>query len=384
MGSITADDPEDDALVYELSGTGHENFTVDANGQITVATNAVLDFETRPTYTLELNVSDAKDADGNSNSEVDDTITITINLTDVPPPPQLELPAFSAAGTADTTSMLILKWVAPSLLEGTPSITGYEVQYRVQGDTDWIDHNFESDGSTSETTITGLASNTYYDAQVRAVNVEGPGLWSPTSSAKTTEAALTVAFSSATYTVGEGDTATTTVEVTPTADRDVTVTVNTTGTGATLSGIDADNALTIARGQNSASFTISGDQDNDAVNDEVTLALSTDDDGVSVGNPSTTTVTIIDDEVPNSPPTFATTTVNRIIPENSPVGTLLGDPIAATDPEDDSLTYSLSGDGSEQLQRQQSGPDHTARQPESRGCAILHADPERKRRQRRH
>ena len=183
VGSITADDPEDDALVYELSGTGHENFAVDTNGQIIVASNAVLDFETRPTYTLELNVSDAKDADGNSNSEVDDTITITINLTDVPPPPQLELPAFSAAGTADTTSMLILKWVAPTLLEGTPSITGYEVQYREQEETNWIVHNFESDGSTSETTITGLASNTYYDAQVRAVNVEGPGDWSPTSSA---------------------------------------------------------------------------------------------------------------------------------------------------------------------------------------------------------
>ena len=347
VGSITADDPEDDALVYELSGTGHENFTVDANGQITVATNAVLDFETRPTYTLELNVSDQKDADGNPNSEVDDTITITINLTDVPPPPQMELPAFSAAGTADTTSMLILKWVAPTLLEGTPSITGYEVQYREQEETNWIVHNFESDGSTSETTITGLASNTYYDAQVRAVNVEGPGLWSPTSSAKTTEAALTVAFSSATYTLNEGDTATSTVTVTPTADRDVTVTITMTGTGATLSGIDADNALTITRGRSSASFTISGDQDNDAMNHDVTLTLSTDDGGVSVGNPSTTTVTIIDDEVPNSPPTFATTTVNRIIPEDSPVGTLLGDPIAATDPEGDSLTYTLTGEGSE-------------------------------------
>ena len=207
--------------------------------------------------------------------------------------------------------------------------------------------NFDSDGSTIEMTISGLASNTYYDAQVRAVNVEGPGDWSPTSGAKTTEAALTVAFSAATYTVDEGGTATSTVTVTPTADRDVTVTITMTGTGATLSGIDADNALTITRGRSSASFTISGDQDNDAMNHDVTLTLSTDDGGVSVGNPSTTTVTIIDDEVPNSPPTFATTTVNRIIPEDSPVGTLLGDPIAATDPEDDSLTYSLSGDGSE-------------------------------------
>ena len=347
VGSITADDPEDDALVYDLSGTGLENFTVDANGQITVATSAVLDFETLPTYTLDLHVSDAMDADGNSNSEVDDTITITINLTDVPPPPQMELPAFSAAGTADTTSMLILKWVAPTLLEGTPSITGYDVQYREQEESNWIVHNFESDGSTSETTITGLASNTYYDAQVRAVNVEGPGLWSPTSGAKTTEAELTVAFSAATYTVDEGDTATTTVTVTPTADRDVTVTITMSGTSATLSGLDTDNTLTISRGQIFASFTVFGEQDDDAANDEVTLTLSTEDDSVTLGSPSTTTVTIVDDEEPNSPPTFATTTVNRIIPEDSPVGTLLGDSIAATDPENDSLTYSLSGEGSE-------------------------------------
>ena len=347
VGSITADDPEDDALVYELSGTGHENFTVDANGQITVATNAVLDFETRPTYTLELNVSDQKDADGNPNSEVDDTITITINLTDVPPPPQMELPAFSAAGTADTTSMLILKWVAPTLLEGTPSITGYEVQYRAQEETNWIVHNFESDGSTSETTITGLASNTYYDAQVRAVNVEGPGLWSPTSSATTTEAVLTVAFGAATYTVDEGEEATTTVTVTPTADRNVTVKVTMSGTGATLSGIDADNALTITRGRTSASFTISGDQDDDAINDDVTLTLSTDDDGVSVGSPSTTTITVIDDEIPNFPPAFDAITVDRSIPEDSLVGDPLGNPIAAIDPEGDSLTYMLSGEGSD-------------------------------------
>ena len=54
-GSFTADDPEDDALVYELSGTGHEQFDIDSNGQTTVASTAVLDFETlSTTYTLDL------------------------------------------------------------------------------------------------------------------------------------------------------------------------------------------------------------------------------------------------------------------------------------------------------------------------------------------
>ena len=89
-GSFTADDPEDDTLVYELSGTGHEQFDIDSNGQITVASNAVLDFETQHTYALELDVSDSKDSDGNSDAEVDDTLTITINLTDLPTPPQMD------------------------------------------------------------------------------------------------------------------------------------------------------------------------------------------------------------------------------------------------------------------------------------------------------
>ena len=346
-GLFTADDPEDDVLVHELSGTGRQNFAVDSNGQITVASSAVLDFETLSTYTMELSVSDAKDADGNADSEVDDTITITINLTDEPPPPRMALPGFSAAGAADTTSMLILRWTAPILPEGTPRVTGYDVRYRMQGETDWIDHDFDSVATTTETTVTRLASNTYYDAQVRAVNVEGPGAWSPISSAKTAEAWLTVAFSVSTYTAGEGDTATTTVTVTPTADRDVTVTVTMTGSGATVSGLDTDSTLTIIRGQSSASFTISGEQDNDATDDEVTLTLSTDHVGVTLGSPSTSTVTIIDDEVPNFPPAFAVPAVSRSISEDSPVGASLGDAIAATDPEGDSLTYTLSGEGSE-------------------------------------
>ena len=218
----------------------------------------------------------------------------------------------------------------------------------MQGETDWVVHDFDSDGSTTETTITELASNTSYDAQVRAVNAEGSGPWSPTSIAKTAEARLTVAFSAETFTVDEGDTADITVNVDPTADRNVTVTVEIThGTGATLLGL-TDGMLTIVRGQNSASFTISGDQDDDdAMNDKVTLTLSKDEYtyNVVLGNPST--VTILDDEVPNFPPAFATTTVNRIIPEDSTVGAVIGEPVPATDPEGDSLTYSLSGEGSE-------------------------------------
>ena len=48
-------------------------------------------------------------------------------------PPKMDLPGFSRSGTDDESSMLRLTWTAPNLSPGTPSITGYEVQYRVDG-----------------------------------------------------------------------------------------------------------------------------------------------------------------------------------------------------------------------------------------------------------
>ena len=51
------------------------------------------------------------------------------------------------------------------------------------------------------------------------------------------------------------------------------------GTGVTLSDL-TNGMLTITRGQSSISFIVSGDQDNDAEDNSVTLALTTDDDKV--------------------------------------------------------------------------------------------------------
>ena len=122
----------------------------------------------------------------------------------------------------------------------------------------------------------------------------------------------------------------------PTADRNVTVTIAMSGEGATLSGLDTGNALTIARGQSSASFTISGDQDNDNVDDVVTLTLTTNADGVTLGSPSTTTVTI---EEPNNPPVITTTSPITVKENQTAVVTL-----EATDSDDDPITgWSITG-----------------------------------------
>ena len=51
-----------------------------------------------------------------------------------------------------------------------------------------------------------------------------------------------------------------------------------------------------------------------------------------------------DHEVPdNNKPMFSVSTLIREVPENSPAGEEVGDPVTATDEDDDTLTYSLNG-----------------------------------------
>ena len=343
VATLEATDSDNDSITG-WSITGGADLTL-----FNLTNGGVLTFVTAPDY--ENPTDDGSDngyeVEVTASDGTDDSTpkTITVNVTDVDEPPGAPTDLSVSTNDDNPSTALDVSWTAPDA-DGIPPITGYDIQYRKHSEIDWTNHNFNPVGTTTMTTVPNLDSNTTYQVQVRAENEEGESQWA-TSNGTTEKVDLTVAFGAATFTVGEGGTATTTVTVTPTADRDITVTITMTGTGATLYGLNNGNALTIARGQNSASFTISGDQDEDAIDSEVSLTLSTSDDGVTLGSPSTSTVTIIDDEIPNFPPAFATTTVNRIIPEDSPVETHLGEPIAATDPEGDSLTYTLTGEGSE-------------------------------------
>ena len=56
IATATASDPENNTLTYSLSGTGSDKFTVDSNGNVTLA--SALDYETATSYSINLNVSD--------------------------------------------------------------------------------------------------------------------------------------------------------------------------------------------------------------------------------------------------------------------------------------------------------------------------------------
>ncbi len=83
LGSaVLASDADSDELTYSLAtGNDAANFTIDpVTGKLEVAAGALLDFETKPSLTVVVQVTDGKGSDHNSDSPIDDTITVTVDL----------------------------------------------------------------------------------------------------------------------------------------------------------------------------------------------------------------------------------------------------------------------------------------------------------------
>ncbi len=168
---VTAEDAEGDPLTYSLSGP-HVFVIVPATGQIIVAEGAALDYETTPSYTVTVGVTDGWDTDGHADYSADDTVEVTINLTDVAPPGKPDAPA--VAGTSSTG--VEVSWTAPA--NTGPPIGSYLVHYRVPAGPEWDPATatgrlvFAPD---TRTILTSLAPGTTYEVRVAAANSEGPG-----------------------------------------------------------------------------------------------------------------------------------------------------------------------------------------------------------------
>ncbi len=80
--AVIASDADNDKLTYSLAtGDDAANFIVDAStGKLRVAAGALLDFETKPSLTVVVQVTDGQDSGHNSDSSIDDTITVTVEL----------------------------------------------------------------------------------------------------------------------------------------------------------------------------------------------------------------------------------------------------------------------------------------------------------------
>ena len=181
-------------------------------------------------------------------------------------------------------------------------------------------------------------------------------------------AELEVSFGEAAYTVNEGSSVTVTVNLSPDADRSVEVPVSVTGGTAdsadySVSGLTGGK-LSFASGDGSASFTITAVEDSDSGAETVDLSFGDLPEDVSEGSQATAQVTI-NDTTPaprsntrgrgdggyqilvkqiNRPPVFAEgSNTQRSVAEDVANLTNLGTPVSATDPDGDTLTYTLEG-----------------------------------------
>ena len=89
--AVTAMDSDDNNLMYTLGGEDKDSFAINwTTGQITVGKDTMLNFESKPTYTVTVTATDASGDDA--------TITVTIMVTNVGEAPVLSKKALVVVG----------------------------------------------------------------------------------------------------------------------------------------------------------------------------------------------------------------------------------------------------------------------------------------------
>ena len=195
---VAATDRDRDTVTYSLEGDDAGSFAInESTGQI--LTKLGLNYEAacgdgntgsddaiREANENECNylmMVKAEDPNGGSA-----TIAVTISVTDVGEVPSApDRPTVtSVADDSDTADLdesatrLKVTWDAPE--NRGPHVTGYEVQYRVQGRGSFVPVTDTINMEDRTVTITGLTAGQgrgiEYEVQVRATNAEGTGLWS--------------------------------------------------------------------------------------------------------------------------------------------------------------------------------------------------------------
>ena len=336
VGVVAASDPGD-TLSYRLSGEGSDKFEVDDTGTISVKLAAVLDYESKASYAVTITATDSADQSA--------AVSLTIRIADVdePPPP---VSAMSIRRNVDNpTSALDVSWLTPVVPSGVPAITGYQLQYRERGKTDWNTHTQVE--TATQTTIGDLLFGTVYEVRVRTVNDEGESVWSQSDS-QTDMTELVVAFGSDSYIGSAGArTVATKVTVSPRADRTVRVNVEVVGEGAVLPRHPNGRAV-IRRTTGLVTVPVEFQSDTGSV--ILRLSLPAEAERVTLGSPASVVVSI----GYNPPPAFGSDTLTElVVAENSGAGQSVG-VVGAADPGD-TLTYHLSGEGSHNFSIDNSG-----------------------------
>ena len=323
---VTATDPDTgDTLTYTLEGADLDSFDIDsASGQIQTKPGVTYDHESKSSYSVTVK------ADDNNGGTA--TIDVTITVADVDEPPEFD----SAAATREVPENTEAGGNIGAPVTATDPDTGDTPAYTLEGaDLD----SFDIDSASGQIqTKPGVN----YDHEIKSsysVTVKADDNNGGTA---TIDVTITVAdvneppeFDSATATreVPENTEAGGNIGAPVTAtDPDTGDTPAYTLEGADLDSFDIDSAS----GQIQTKPGVNYDHE---IKSSYSVTVKADDNN---GGTATIDVTITVADV-NEPPEFDSATATREVPENTEAGENIGAPVTATDPDNDTLTYTLGG-----------------------------------------
>ena len=317
---VSATDSNNDTLEYTLDGTDASAFSIDSDsGQL--KTSAALDYETKDTYLVSVSADDG---------ELTNTIAVTINITDVN-----EAPMFTEGSS---TTRFVAENTSSGQNIGAPvSATDPDndtLEYTLSG-TDASAFSIDSDSGQLKTSA--------------ALDYETKDIYSVSVSVGDDEFTDTIAVTINVTDVNEapmfteGSSATRSIAENTSSGQNI---------GAPVSATDPDNdtlEYTLS-GTDASAFSIvrtSGQLKTSAALDYETKPSYSVSVSVSDNNGGTDEITVtitVDDVNENRAPVFTEgATANRVIVESAASGTDIGDPVEATDPDNDTLEYTLSG-----------------------------------------
>ena len=334
---VTATDQEDDTLTYSLDSAGAHAFAIDAStGQL--RTKAVLDYETARTHSVEVHVSDRKDAQGVTDTVVDATIPVTITVTNVNEPP---------AFTEGAPSRIVPENTAAGVDIGDPVTAtdpeGDTLTYSLGG-TDAGDFRIDTSSGQlkTRTEMDFESGKTNYTVTVSV----GDGKDADGNTDTTTDATVMVTIAVTDENEPPAVTISSTVRYAENGADPVDTYIATDPEGRTitwdLSGTDMDDfEITKVNNNGVLEFKTPPNYEApaDADSNNVYLVTVEVSDGTNTDQLAVT-VTVFN---VNEPPAFPAETGSRNLDENTVAGQNLGDAVAADDPERHTLTYKLDG-----------------------------------------
>ena len=336
--AVAATDPDDDKLTYSLGGIDAAAFAINpATGQL--KTKVALDFETKPSYSVKVTVSDGK---------LTASIDVVINITDRDEVPKdIDAPNNAPVFTEGTsTTRTIAENTTSDENIGDPvtaidedndvltySLGGVDAgSFSIDSGSGQLQTNSTLDYEitsvyTVEITVTdgndGSASITV------TINIDDVDEIQPNRAPVFTEGTSTIRYVVENIAAGEN-----------------------IGTPVAATDEDSDDTLTYSLGgvdAGSFSFnTSSGQLQTNAALDYETKPSYSVTITVSDGNDGSASITVtiniddVDEIQPNRAPVFTEgTSTTRSVAENTAAGGNIGTPVAATDADNDTLTYSL-------------------------------------------